>query len=45
MYSDRYVRITNKDGIMHGKGFEADQDLSNWKIKQTSGVIEVDNEN
>lgn len=44
IYSDRYVRITNKDGIIHGKGFEADQDLTNWKIKQTSGTISVENE-
>lgn len=42
--SDRYVRITNKDGIIHGKGFEANEDLSNWKIKQTSGTIRVENE-
>ena len=45
IYSDRYVRITNQDGIIHGKGFEADQDLSNWKIKKTSGTIRVENEN
>ena len=44
IYSDRYVRITNQDGIIHGKGFEADQDLTNWKIKKTSGTISVDNE-
>jgi len=44
IYSDRYVRITNKDGIIHGKGFEADQNLTNWTIKQTSGTISVENE-
>jgi len=44
IYSDRYVRITNKDGIIHGKGFEANQDLSNWKIKKTSGTISIENE-
>ncbi len=44
IYSDRYVRITNEDGIIHGKGFEANQDLSNWKIKKTSGTINIDNE-
>ena len=44
IHSDRYVRITNKDGIIHGKGFEANQDLSNWKIKKTSGTISVENE-
>ena len=44
LYSDRFVRITNKDGIIHGKGFEANQDLTNWKIKGTSGTISIDNE-
>jgi len=44
VYSDQYVRITNQDGIIHGKGFEADQDLSNWSIKKTSGTISVENE-
>lgn len=44
IYSDRYVRITNQDGIIHGKGFEANQDLSNWKIKKTSGTLSVENE-
>ena len=44
IYSDRYVRITNEDGVIHGKGFEANQDLTNWKIKQTSGTISVENE-
>ncbi len=44
IYSDRYVRITNEDGIIHGKGFEANQDLSNWTIKKTSGTINIDNE-
>ena len=44
IYSDRYVRITNQDGIIHGKGFEANQDLSNWTIKKTSGTLSVKNE-
>jgi len=43
--SDRFVRITNKDGIIHGNSFEANQDMTDWKIKQTSGTINVDNEN
>lgn len=44
IYSDRYVRMTNQDGIIHGKGFEADQDLTNWTIKQPSGTISVEDE-
>ena len=42
--SDRYVRIINKDGIIHGKGFEANQDMTNWRIKQPTGDIFVENE-
>lgn len=44
VYSDQYVRITNEDGIIHGKGFEANQDLSDWVIKNSSGTINVENE-
>ncbi len=44
IYSDQYVRITNEDGIIHGKGFEANQDLSDWRIKNSSGTINVQNE-
>lgn len=45
IYSNTYVRITNSEGIIHGKGFEANQDLSDVKIKNTTGVIRVENEN
>lgn len=44
IHTDRYVRITTPDGIIHGKGFESNQDFSNWRIKETTGTIEVDNE-
>ncbi|HSH52839.1 MAG TPA: LPS export ABC transporter periplasmic protein LptC [Bacteroidales bacterium] len=44
VFSDRFVRIVNKDGIIHGTGFESNQDLSNWKIKKTSGTINIENE-
>ncbi|MCF8335381.1 MAG: LPS export ABC transporter periplasmic protein LptC [Bacteroidales bacterium] len=44
IHTDRYVRITTKDGIIHGKGFEANQDFSNWSIKNTTGTIEVEDE-
>jgi LPS export ABC transporter protein LptC len=44
IFTDRYVRITTRDGIIHGKGFEANQDFSNWRIKETTGTIEVKDE-
>jgi LPS export ABC transporter protein LptC len=44
IHTDRYVRITTKDGIIHGQGFEANQDFTNWSIKKTTGTIEVEDE-
>ena len=44
IYTDRYVRITTKDGIIHGKGFEANQNFTNWRIKETTGTIQVKDE-
>jgi LPS export ABC transporter protein LptC len=42
IYTDRYVRIKTKEGIIHGKGFEANQNFTNWKIKETTGTLEVE---
>jgi len=44
IYTDRYVRITTRDGIIHGKGFEANQDFTDYEIKETTGTIEVEDE-
>jgi len=44
IHTDQYVRITTPDGIIQGKGFESSQDFSNWRIKETTGTIEVNNE-
>jgi len=44
IYTDRYVRIKTTEGIIHGKGFEANQDFSNWTIKETTGTLEVKDE-
>ncbi|MGM0496721.1 MAG: LPS export ABC transporter periplasmic protein LptC [Bacteroidota bacterium] len=41
IHTDRYVRIKTPDGIIHGKGMEANQNFTNWKIKETSGTLEV----
>ena len=45
IHSDRYVRITEEDGIVHGIGFTAKQDLSNWRILKPTGTINIKNEN
>jgi len=39
IYSDKYVRITSKDRIITGIGFESDQDMKNWIIKKPKGTI------
>jgi hypothetical protein len=40
------VSFTNTEIIfsIHGKGLEANQDLTDWRIKNTSGTINVEDE-
>ncbi|MEN8136820.1 MAG: LPS export ABC transporter periplasmic protein LptC [Bacteroidota bacterium] len=43
IYSDELVRIIQKDQVIIGEGgFEADEDFSYYKIKNSSGDISVD---
>jgi len=44
VWSDRFVRITGKDQIIMGTGFESDPRLTKWKIKNVSATIYIDNE-
>ena len=44
LYSDQRVKVTDEDGIIHGKGFEANEDFSGWKITGTSGKINITDE-
>lgn len=45
IYSDAYTRVQNEDGTFYGKrGFESHQDLSNWKLKGSSGTVNVQDE-
>ena len=41
IYSDKSVKIIRPDQIITGVGFEADQNLQNWKIKDPKGTIYV----
>lgn len=41
--TDRFVTMSTTDGVIYGKGFEANQDLSSWEILNGSGVINVEN--
>lgn len=42
--SSVYVKITKPDQIIHGTGFRANQDFSNYKISNISGIITVNSE-
>lgn len=40
VYSDVFVRITTPKEIIEGVGFESDQNLTNYKIYQVSGIFD-----
>jgi len=40
VYSDVFVKITTPKEIVEGTGFESDQNLTNYKIYQVSGVFD-----
>ena len=41
LYSDEFVKITTKDEIIFGNGFEANQDFSKYKIFNIKGMISL----
>lgn len=44
VYSDRFVVITRPGEILYGRGLEANQDFSRWRILAPEGHILVDEE-
>lgn len=42
--SNRFVKITTKDDIIYGYGFEAEEDFTKWKILAPQGTMSVDSE-
>jgi len=45
IYSNTNARIVTAEGTFYGeKGFEANQDLSKWKLKSSKGTVNVKNE-
>ncbi len=42
IYTDKFVKITTKDEIIYGEGLVANQDLTNYKIKDIKGTINMD---
>jgi LPS export ABC transporter protein LptC len=46
IYSEKFTRLTNADGISYGEGgFESRQDMSKWRLKGSSGTLNVTNDN
>jgi LPS export ABC transporter protein LptC len=44
IYSEKFTRLTNSDGISYGEGgFESRQDMSKWRLKGSSGTLNVTN--
>jgi LPS export ABC transporter protein LptC len=42
IYSEKFSKITNSDGVFYGEnGFDARQDLSKWRLKGSSGTVNV----
>lgn len=41
-YSDKFVKVTTPTQVIYGDGLEANQDFSEYKIKNVKGVISVD---
>ncbi len=45
IYSNTFSRIENKDGTFYGQqGFEANQNLTNWKLKGSKGTLHIKDE-
>ncbi len=42
IYSEQFVKIIREDQVLTGIGFESDQNLSNWKIKNPKGPLYIE---
>jgi LPS export ABC transporter protein LptC len=42
IYSDKFVKIICPDKIIKGIGFESDQNLQNWSIKNVTGTLYIE---
>lgn len=40
--SDRFVKVTDTDGVITGTGFRARQDFTDWHIYKTTGMFKID---
>lgn len=44
IYTDKYVKIKRKDVVIHGKGFESNEDFSHYVIKKITGQYYLNDE-
>lgn len=42
IYSDQFIKITTDTEIITGHGFESDERLENYKIKNISGILQIE---
>ena len=42
IYSEKFIRIEQEDKIIEGYGFESNQELTEYQIKNTSGIFTVE---
>jgi LPS export ABC transporter protein LptC len=42
IYSDQFVKIIQKEQIITGIGFEADMQMTSWKISKPKGTVVID---
>ncbi len=43
IYSDAHIKIEQEDQITEGYGFNADQSLDTWHIRNTKGIYPIEN--
>lgn len=41
IYSDKFIKITTQTEIITGYGFESDEKMENYKIKNISGILSI----
>ncbi|MCD6366339.1 MAG: LPS export ABC transporter periplasmic protein LptC [Bacteroidales bacterium] len=44
IYSNKYVKIQTPEEIIFGEGFEADQNMSHYKIKKVTGTVYIEDQ-
>jgi hypothetical protein len=42
IYTNKFVKITTENEVIWGEGLEANQEFTDWKIKNVKGTIYID---